>query len=250
MTNRPAFLIIGAHKSGTTTIFHLLKRHPDLFGPNPKELRYFSRLFHRGENWYLQHFRDCLPGQLAFEATPQYTYFPQFTGVPERIAKFRPDMKLLYVVRDPVARIVSHYGLWRRTKSLEYSNAELDFANKTKRNLFVNRTRYMMQINEYRRWFPDDQIHCIFLEEYVRDPDSVFAGIAKFLGVKPFGKLPKSHQNEGPESIKEVVRGEIGAEILDGLADDLRPDTSAFLRYTGRSREIWPESDRAASPAS
>lgn len=69
----------------------------------------------------------------------------------------------------------------------------------------------------------------------------MLTSITNFLGVSPFEKFPNVHQNEGPEAIKEVVRSEIGPELLDSLANELRQDTLEFLRYTGRSPEIWPQ---------
>ncbi|MDQ2861729.1 MAG: hypothetical protein M3T55_13625, partial [Pseudomonadota bacterium] len=77
-------------------------------------------------------------------------------------AGFRSDMKLLYIARNPIERIMSHYRLWCQTKPMEYSNADIDFANTKRkvsinkakhvmRDVLVNRSKYMMQIDQYRR---------------------------------------------------------------------------------------------------
>ena len=98
----PGFLIIGAQKSGTTTLFAMLGTHPQLTRPTDKEVHYFSLHYERGEAWYRRHFK----GEIAFEASPYYIFHP---AAPERIRATIPNAKLIAILRDPVQRSISHY---------------------------------------------------------------------------------------------------------------------------------------------
>ena len=119
----PAYLIIGAQRAGTTTLYTYLRRHPDVTGPRyadvsvywSKELHFFDENYWRGIEWYRRFFplesrqramrrlgRDLVPG----EGTPYYMFHP---AVPERVAATLPDVRLLALLRNPVERAYSHY---------------------------------------------------------------------------------------------------------------------------------------------
>jgi hypothetical protein len=119
----PAFLIIGAQRAGTTTLYTYLRRHPDVTGPRyadasvfwSKELHFFDENYWRGVDWYRRFFplearqramrrlgRDLIPG----EGTPYYMFHP---AVPERAAATLPDVRLVALLRNPVERAYSHY---------------------------------------------------------------------------------------------------------------------------------------------
>lgn len=105
----PDFLIIGAQKAGTTSLFDYLDQHPRIHGSHPKELYYFADRFRRGELWYRSHFplRTRLRrGELAFEASPRYLYDPDAVG---RIAGRLPHAKVIVLLRDATSRAISHY---------------------------------------------------------------------------------------------------------------------------------------------
>jgi hypothetical protein len=125
----PAFLIIGAQRAGTTTLYTYLRRHPDVTGPRyadasvywSKELHFFDENYWRGVDWYQKFFplearqqvtrrlgRDLVPG----EGTPYYMFHP---AVPERVAETLPDVRLIALLRNPVERAYSHYQLMART---------------------------------------------------------------------------------------------------------------------------------------
>jgi hypothetical protein len=125
----PSFLVIGAQRAGTTSLFEYLLRHPDVAGPWGvdeevtwvKEVHFFDEKFWRGIDWYRSFFPLALSRQrarrrggdvVAGEATPYYMFHP---AVPERAAKVVPDARLIALVRDPIERAYSHYQLMRRT---------------------------------------------------------------------------------------------------------------------------------------
>jgi len=96
-------------KCGTSALYRALVEHPDVAGPREKELDFFIEEgnWARGVTWYESHFRAGT--RVWCEASPTYTTAPYFAGVPERVAAILPDARLIYVVRDPVDRIISHY---------------------------------------------------------------------------------------------------------------------------------------------
>lgn len=113
--HEPEFLIIGAQKSGTTSLHHYLDQHPKLVGSKPKEVHFFERDEHYklGIDWYRQSFFDfkhIWGKRIYFEATPDYLYR---NGVAERIFKHYPDIKLIILLREPVARAFSSWNMYR-----------------------------------------------------------------------------------------------------------------------------------------
>lgn len=107
--NKVDFLVIGAQKSGTTSIFNYLSSHPSIFMPQCKEVCFFTRDFERGVDWYFSNYFPSAPASsIKGEASPHYMYFK---NVPERIASLFPDIKLIAVLRNPITRAYSHYQM-------------------------------------------------------------------------------------------------------------------------------------------
>lgn len=104
------FLVIGAQKSGTTSLFHYLRAHPRIHIPFVKEIGFFSneRKFRKGVQWYLKHFSDAEPHQIVGEVSPQYMAHP---AAPGRIHSLFPDTRLIAVLRNPIDRAHSAYRM-------------------------------------------------------------------------------------------------------------------------------------------
>lgn len=108
-TSPPDFLIIGAAKSGTSSLYRYLNSHPQILLPHKKEIDFFWRYFKCGIDWYLAHFPTITdrPEFITGEATPNYLRFPV---VPQRIKEYCPQVKLIVLLRNPIERAVSwHY---------------------------------------------------------------------------------------------------------------------------------------------
>ena len=107
----PDFLVIGAMKAGTTTLYNHLRRHPDVFVPTYKEPEFFvaEKTWERGAAWYRRLFAAAPDGAVLGEASTSYAKCTEFTGVPERIHSLIPHVKLVYVLRHPIERIESMY---------------------------------------------------------------------------------------------------------------------------------------------
>lgn len=102
----PRFLIIGAQKGGTSTLYASLATHPEIEEAQKKEVHFFDRHYADGIESYRQQFPELREGQMTGEATPYYLFHPL---VPERVARTLPDVKLIAILRNPVERAYSQY---------------------------------------------------------------------------------------------------------------------------------------------
>jgi len=109
--HKPNFLIIGAQKSGTTSLHYYLNQHPCFSGSSPKELHFFDEKINFGKNydWYESQFLGP-KNRYYFESTPSYIYRPE---VAEKIYSFSENIKLVALLRDPVKRAFSAYNHYR-----------------------------------------------------------------------------------------------------------------------------------------
>ena len=111
---RPNLFVIGAMKSGTTTLHEYLGSHPEICMSDRKEPGYFVEEYgwSNGVDWYLRQFSGDGKEKYLGESTTDYTKLPRFKGVARRIAEFNPGAKIMYLLRDPIERTISHYW-WR-----------------------------------------------------------------------------------------------------------------------------------------
>src|SRR4051812_14286994 len=115
----PNLIIIGAQKCGTTSLHKYLHCHPEVEMSKPKELDFFAEkstksTWFKGSEWY----KSCFPqsdAKIYGESSPSYTGYPIFKNVPARMHGLIPDAKLIYLVRDPIQRVVSAYIQQRST---------------------------------------------------------------------------------------------------------------------------------------
>ena len=101
LDHRNLVIVPGMPRAGTTSLFHCLGMHPQLFTPWRKEPCYFSQNFRRGEDWYRHLYADVREGQVAIDASTEYFMIP---AAVERIVAFDPEMRVVMIVRGPVAR--------------------------------------------------------------------------------------------------------------------------------------------------
>ena len=179
----PTFLVIGAMKSGTTSLYHYLKGHEQVFLPMTKELDFFTAgsNWRRGVDWYAHQFRDADDAPARGEVSPRYAQYPTHAGVPERIAQVLPDVRLVYVVRDPVARIRSHYQHLVITGVEKAPPETALFENP----LYLTCSSYALQLERYLEHFPREQILVVTSEALRSDRRATLQQIYRFLGVDP-----------------------------------------------------------------
>ncbi|HET7568427.1 MAG TPA: sulfotransferase [Gaiellaceae bacterium] len=204
----PNLLVIGAMKAGTTSLHRYLDLHPEIAMSPVKEPRFFSddANWARGVEWYEEQFPDAAP--VRGEATPDYTKAPEIDGVPERIHAVVPDAKLVYLVRDPIERIVSQYVD-------QYANADLDESLDAylrsapfERLHLVNVSRYMFQIDRYLPLFDGSRLLVVASEDLRDRRRETLATVYRFLGVDESfwdEDAARIHHPSGPKTRKRPL---------------------------------------------
>jgi hypothetical protein len=183
VSNSPDFLIIGAMRAGTTTLYHDLRQHPDVFMPEDKEpevLINFRGRTERARREYKRLLRSARDQQLCGEASTAYAKRPDHEGIAEFAqALFGSGIKIVYMVRDPIERIISHHHhLYSRRQTTQ----TLDEAVRQDHRLLAY-SRYGMQIAPWFDVFGDGKVKVICFENYVKDRRSALKGLYHFLGV-------------------------------------------------------------------
>ena len=176
----PNLIVIGAMKCGTSSLHYNLNLHPEIAMTREKELHFFSHesKWERGTSWY----RSQFPTGSTWrgESSPSYTRAPD-DRTAARMCQVVPGARLVYIVRNPIERIISHYvqnvsnGTERRSIGRAVSDSETSD--------YLLRSRYHFQLSQFLRHFPESQIHVLTLEDLHKDPDKAMAGIFRFLDV-------------------------------------------------------------------
>ena len=199
----PDFIIIGAAKSGTTSLYDYLIQHPDIFMSNPKEPCFFDDTvaWDKGLEWYASLFNEAKENQLCGEASTNYTRWPQVSGVPEKIKMSIPGVKLIYVIRNPVERAYSHY-VHRWTKEVNPGKPfTMDFFEYARKDpVCIDSSRYAEQLDRYLEVFEKEQILVIVFEDLLQNPGVVLARVHEFLDLKKTdtlnNELPFANENK------------------------------------------------------
>jgi hypothetical protein len=150
----------------------------------PKELNFFceEQTWDLGMDWYRGRFDDRFP--VRGESSPHYTNQPRFTGVAERLHDAIPDARLIYMVRDPISRILSH---WRHATGAGYETrgGDIDAILSDPDTAYVHRSMYWMQLQPYLERFDREQIAIISQEELQSDREGTMRKAFSFAGVDP-----------------------------------------------------------------
>jgi len=193
------FIIIGAQKSGTTTLFELLKQHNDLHFPPEKELPYFgTKKEANGWDWYMQEYfykEKVNENKLWGTATPQYMSTEDFAG---KLYEVCPNAKLIAILRNPFERAYSHYQMslkrGKETRSYSettreilipetYENARL---NPTENNAYFAWSEYGRILKSYLQYYPKSNILILSMAELEQTPKLVIDKLCKFLNIPLF----------------------------------------------------------------
>lgn len=211
----PDFVIVGAQKAGTSTLHSILGAHPDVFIPD-REVFFFdiddrrqhpdfavpgapARDFERDlpdyARWYARFFAPARPGQRLGEDSTSYLASPL---VPPRLARLCPDVKVIALLRDPVARAYSHYwhDVSRGRCGESFARVAADHES-----LVVSRGEYRSQLLAYFDALPRAQVEVVIFEEFCRDMPRVSQRVAEFLGLSP---LPRSALVAGARNVARV----------------------------------------------
>jgi hypothetical protein len=192
----PDFLIIGASKSGTTTLYEYLCRHPQIYMSTPKEPEFFASVndknYAKGINWYASLFSQADPHQVCGEASGRYTNWPQFPQAAERVAQVLPHAKLIYIMRHPVDRAYSLYAQIVKYSQLRQpqSKVKKTFEQSIEPGSYslpgsylLDSGDYMKQIEQYLRFFPRESFLFLLMEDLAQRPAETLSKVCNFIGV-------------------------------------------------------------------
>jgi sulfotransferase family protein len=191
---RPNLFLIGAMKSGTTSLHAYLGSHPQIFMCPQKEPEFFAKetVLARGEDWYLTLFAAAENESVIGESSTVYSRVPLFPRVPERIAKFNPEARFIYVMRDPIERTISEY--WYHVR---FCGERRDMLTAIREDLRLTvASNYAMQLAPYFERFGSDRIATLTFEELSRNPSSVSQQLFGWLGVDASFVPPNLDQRE------------------------------------------------------
>jgi hypothetical protein len=189
----PNFLVIGAMKAGTTSLYHYLRRHPQVFMSKIKELDFFAQEgnWHRGFDWYGRQFAAAGEDAVAVgEASTVYAKYPWYRGIPERIGEHLPGARIIYLVRHPVERMRSHYE-HRVAVGAERDPIERALVRNP---IYLDYSRYALQIERYVSCFPREQILILTSEDLRHDRRRTIRRVFEFLRVDPDHVPPEIHR--------------------------------------------------------
>lgn len=186
----PNFIVIGAMKAGTTSLYHYLRQHPQVFMAPEKEPHFFTEEhnWHRGRAWYEALFEGADAALAVGEASTGYSKFPIYLDVPARMAKILPEARLIYLMRDPIDRIQSHY--LHRTAIREDHHLLQPEDRSFRRAVtsdpsYVSFSMYATQIEQYLAFFPREQMLLLTAEELRHARRPTLRTVFRFLGIDP-----------------------------------------------------------------
>jgi hypothetical protein len=247
----PDFLIIGAMKCATTSLLYYLGQHPEIQVSSPKELNFFvaERNWGKGLAWYRSHFQKNI--MLRGEASPAYTSYPRYAGVPARIARILPQVKLVYILRDPVKRMVSHF-IHRSARGEERRNINEVFGGSDIER-YLERSRYGLQLQRYMDHFPLENIKILTTERLERSRVETLQDLFAFLEVTTdfhskrfFDILHRSEDKVVGTGVKNAIdwagNTRVGRKIPPHIRRWIR---SHINRCAGRQKRVRPKLNTA-----
>lgn len=261
----PDFLIIGAQKCGTTSLYKYLCNHPNViaaqgFTGSSKEVRYFSRYYSKGTDWYRRHFPTYVYKYFkkiihnieiqTGESTPSYIHFPQ---VAKRVYETIPEAKFILLLRNPVNRALSHYNhvLRLEKETLTFEDALKEEENRLKGekekllndpdyvsleygyHSYLTRGIYVDEIVEWLKYFSREQILIIQSEKLFEQSSNTFKNILEFLGLPKWEPSEYIQHNAG----KYV---DMNPETRKWLVEYFRPHNERLFDLIGK-RFDWDQ---------
>jgi hypothetical protein len=243
----PSVLVIGAQRSGSTSLFNYLVRHPDVLPPFGKEIHYFDLHYTKGLRWYRGRFPyeyRLRGGALTLDASPYYLMHPQ---APARAARLLADAKLIALLRNPVDRAFSHYQHEVRDGRETLSFAEAIeqeperlageeerlgadpeyYSFNHHRFSYLRRGHYVEQLRRWVEHFPRARLLVLQSERLFRDPAAALDAVQEFLGLRP-------HRDETYEPYYQGrYDSKVAPELRRRLAAHFEPHNRALYQWLG-----------------
>jgi hypothetical protein len=271
----PNFLVIGSMKAGTSSLYQYLRLHPEVFMPKTQEIHFFSdHNWHRGLRWYEKQFAGGENAVAIGDNSPAYAMQPRHSEAPERARRIVPEARLVYLIRQPVERMVSHYH-HRRVSGGETRPIETALREEPD---YLDTSRYAYQIERWLELFPREQLLVVTQDEMRENRRDFLRRVYGFIGVDPdwwspelsgawnvsetrklqravvkhllrIGPLRNAAQqlpgplrdilrlatHRDPPEVEIAISDEFAAE----LAERLRPDVARLRAYMGAGFTGW-----------
>lgn len=248
----PNFLIVGAAKSGTSSLWHYLRAHPDVFVPSQKEIYFFDRdhLFRRGADWYASLFAEAGAKKAIGEATPTYMSSP---AAPERMASIVPHARLVAILRNPIDRAYSHY-LHARLYGMERATFPEAVARERRAPdgsewlFYLPLSRYLPQLERLVKHFPREQLLVLILDDLERDPVQVFKTLCGHLGIDEttipgnVGEVTNTYRELRLKPLADLI---FGSRVWKRIPKKIQPPIARMFIREGREHEPMDPSTRA-----
>lgn len=249
----PGFLIIGAQKAATTTLFHYLGQHPQVILPLKKEIHYFDTKYNNGSLWYRAHFplkNRISPDQITGEKSTDYIFHPLAA---ERIHSSTANPRMIVLLRDPVRRAISHYhhnkrsGKEKRSMKPAFDEEQnmlskwepalsggTIFHQKALKNYhryaYLKKGLYLEQIKRFHQYFGPDKLLIESSENFLADPASFFQQVCTFLNIDPFfSPTDLAPQNKGRYKLDDETE-----DMISYLKSYYTPHNKALFNYLDR----------------
>lgn len=250
---KPNFIIIGAQKCGTTSLYKYLTKHPQILPAKRKEVHFFDLNFDKGMKWYYSHFpKTEVENTITGEASPYYIFHPH---VPQRISQSLPDIKLIVLLRNPIDRAVSHYYHNRQFRKLreplsfeqaieqESSRIEPEInqimADENYKSLphryysYLSRGIYIEQLVRWMNCFPRKSFLILKSEELSENPGKIMKQVCDFLGVS---SIPSKSQEEVYKKYNvRQQKNDIIPELPMMITEYFQPYNQRLEEYLGQN---------------
>lgn len=240
----PNFLIVGAPKAGTTSLYHYLSDHPDVFMSNPKEVNYFSREAIEAQCLYYDDikiktlsdyeslFKPVINEKTIGEGSVSYLYY---TDTPRKILETLGNIKIIIMLRDPIDRGFSHYLMDRKLGLVNSSYSEIVSQSGQHKHQhlyyqqYVKLGLYYEQVKRYLDTFRDQSVKIILQEDLRDNPDQTIIQLYEFLGINTTYKSDLSiKHNSFSEPKNPLVHSLYSSHFLRTTVKNILP--KAILR--------------------
>lgn len=225
----PNFVVIGGRKCGTTSLYYYLLQHPEVEMSLMKELWFFNgQNWDKGLSWYESHWESAKP--MRGEATPAYTNYPLMRGTPARMHSVIPEAKLIYVVRDPIERILSAYvDDYSLRRDHSWPSEPLEPSPDHPQ---VKVSSYAFQLEQYLPYYSMEQILVMSHDDLLKKRRETLREVFAFLGVDESFDSPRF------DHVRNVTKGKRRIRWRSPLLPrNLHPSQGDhFLRWTTRAR--------------
>lgn len=241
----PDLLVVGAMKCGTSALHEVLDRHPDVAMAPGKELNFFlgpdepphgdpdtwwlTGQWHRGPEWYAAQLDP--DAQVRGESSPGYTD-PSHPEVAARVRALVPDVRLVYLVRDPLERAVSQ---WRHHVRDGTERRPVEVALLDPASQYVDRSRYRERIAPFLELFVPEQLLVVVQERLRADPDREVRRVLAHAGADPARWDPS-----GPPPRPSTTGTDLPVGLPDRFTERVADDVTAFRELLGDDLAEWP----------